>query len=93
MQKISGIYCFELDEVFPSLMDTKKDSRIINFQYAQFHKHVSNRELYKTCGKLVDGTKLTWRHATNDEINRYLEEYKNYYMLRKESVNSGSFYY
>ena len=87
------IYCFELDEVFPSLMDAKKDSRIINFQYTQFHKHVSNRELYKTCGKLVDGTKLTWRHATNDEINHYLEEYKNYYMFRKESVNSGSFYY
>nr|DAF80790.1 MAG TPA: intron associated endonuclease [Bacteriophage sp.] len=77
------IYCFELNEVFPSLMDAKKDSRIINFHYAQFHKHISNRELYKTCGKLVDGTKLTWRCATNDEINHYLEEYKIHYMSRK----------
>ena len=41
---------------------------------------------------IINGTKLTWRYATKDEINAYLEEYKQSYMSNKESINIGSFY-
>lgn len=25
---------------------------------------------HKTCGRLADGTKLTWRYVTSEEINK-----------------------
>lgn len=62
------VYCAELDEYFINIQSAIDDDRI-------FKAHNSNIKLccegdlrHKTCGRLIDGTKLTWRYATPDEI-------------------------
>lgn len=85
------IYCQELNEVFMNNTMAQNDPRILKAHCGNITKCILGDTKHKTCGRLLDGTKLTWRYATIDEIKIYLEKYKNHYMFNEESVKSGSF--
>lgn len=87
------IYCVELNEVFINKLMAQNDPRIFKACSGNIVKCILGDKQHKTCGRLSDGTKLTWRYATDEEISNYLEEYKNFYMFNKESNKSGSFYF
>lgn len=76
------IYCIELNEVFITMSNVQNDPRIFNAYHHNIRKCILGDQQHKTCGRLSDGTKLTWRYATDAEISRYLEEYKQFYMNR-----------
>ena len=77
------IYCNELNEVFINNTVAQNDKRILKAHSVNIKKCILGDSNYKTCGKLLDGTKLTWRYATKEEIEKYLEEYKKSYMSCK----------
>lgn len=87
------VYCNELNEVFINNTMAKNDPRILHAYCGNISKCILGDPQHKTCGKLLDGTKLTWRYATNEEIEDYLEKYKKHYMSQKELEKSDSFYY
>lgn len=86
------IYCNELHEVFINNITAQNDPRILKAHCGNITKCIQGDSKHKTCGKLLDGTRLTWRYATQDEINRYLDKYKKSYMFNKEPKYIGSFY-
>ena len=79
------IYCNELHEVFINNTVAKNDVRIFKVQVGNITKCILGDTSHKTCGRLLDGTKLTWRYATEEEVFQYLEEYKQFYMSHKKA--------
>lgn len=74
------IYCNELNEVFINNTVAQNDKRILKAHGVNIRKCAIGDPKHKTCGKLLDGTKLTWRYATKEEIDAYLVRYKQSYM-------------
>lgn len=83
------IYCIELNEVFINNTMAKNDPRILGAHSGHITKCILGDKKYKTCGTLIDGTRLTWRYATDDEINHYLNEYKQFYMYYNKKQLTG----
>lgn len=63
-----AVYCNELDEIFYNISMAVKDSRVIGAYNANITACCNNHPQHQTCGKLSDGTKLTWRYATENEL-------------------------
>ena len=70
--KGTAVYCITLDRFFGSAVDA---NRVLNREgIANPNPHsilncCKNIPKYKSAGKLKDGTQLTWRLATQEEIN------------------------
>ena len=64
------VYCVELDEYFINIQSAVNDARIVKAHNANVKACCEGDVRHKTCGRLIDGTKLTWRYATSDEINK-----------------------
>lgn len=84
------IFCNELNEVFINSSVAESDHRILNAHGHNIIKCIVGDGQHKTCGKLCDGTRLTWRYATPYEVDHYLEEYKQFYMFKIEPDSTGS---
>lgn len=65
------IYCFELDEVFENNTIAQNDLRISKADSGSLTRCCREDSQHKTCGRLSDGTRLTWRYATESEIDRF----------------------
>lgn len=68
----SVIYCITLQRFFGSAADASRilsEECIANPDSHSILNCCKNIPKYKTAGKLIDGTKLAWRYATQDEIN------------------------
>lgn len=87
------VYCIELNEVFINKLMAQKDPRIFNAYSGNIVRCILGDKQHKTCGKLSDGTKLTWRYATEDEVSCYLKEYKNFYMFNREFVKFNNSFF
>ncbi len=79
------ISCNELKEVFLNNTMAQNDKRVLKAHCGNITKCIQGDPKHKSCGKLFDGTKLTWRYATQNEISYYLEEYKKFYMSYKKA--------
>lgn len=66
------VYCIELDEYFINIQTAVNDERILKAHNANIKLCCDGNASHKTCGRLSDGTKLTWRYATLDEIDKLL---------------------
>lgn len=66
--KEKPVYCYELDTVFESCTSAQNDPRILKAQSGCLAQCCTGNPRHKTCGKLHDGTRLTWRYATYEEI-------------------------
>lgn len=70
--KGSVVYCITLDKFFGSAIDanrTLKNEGIASPDPHSILNCCKNLPKYKSAGRLKDGTKLTWRFATQEEIN------------------------
>lgn len=65
------VYCFELDEVFENSVNAQNDSRIFKANSGDLARCCNGNLQHKTCGRLSDGTRLTWRYATEREIDQF----------------------
>lgn len=63
------IYCNELGEYFASFKVAENDGRIFNVYHSTLKMCCDGHPQHITCGRLEDGTKLTWRYLTEPEIN------------------------
>lgn len=64
------VYYIELDEYFINIQLAVNDVRIFKAHNANIKACCKGDPKHKTCGRLADGTKLTWRYATSEEINK-----------------------
>lgn len=64
------IYCVELDEYFINIQSAVNDSRISKAHNSNIKACCEGNPKHKTCGSLDDGTKLTWRYANFEEIDK-----------------------
>jgi group I intron endonuclease len=62
------VYCIELNCFYANPTTAQNDCRILKAHSGNIKKCCENDARYQTCGVLVDGTKLTWRYATLEEI-------------------------
>ena len=70
--KGSAVYCITLSRFFGSAIDanrTLKNEGIANPNPHCILDCCKNKPKHKSAGKLEDGTRLTWRFATKDEID------------------------
>ena len=65
------VYCIELDCFYENLITAQNDYRIFKAYSKNIQKCCNNDPQHHTCGCLSDGTKLTWRYATTEEINKH----------------------
>lgn len=68
----SAVYCVTLQRFFGSAADAAKTLSSEGIASPNAHSILNcckNLPKYKTAGKLIDNTKLTWRYATQEEIN------------------------
>lgn len=67
--KEKPVYCPELDEVFENKLVAQNDIRISKINSGDITRCYNGNKHHKTCGRLADGTRLTWRYATDEEIH------------------------
>ena len=65
------VYCIELNKIFENPITAQNDCKIFKAHSKNIVKCCNADSQHKTCGCLSDGTKLTWRYATAEEINKY----------------------
>lgn len=63
------VYCNELDEYFENFQAVENDNRISKVYHTNLKSCCDGSLQHTTCGHLVDGTKLTWRYLTDEELN------------------------
>ena len=68
VQHETPVYCFELDEIFINACVAENDPRILKAHSVNIGFCCKGHKQHKTRGTLVDGTRLTWRYATLEEI-------------------------
>lgn len=68
IKRETPVYCFELDEIFINAYAAENDPRILKAHSGNIGLCCKGHKQHKTCGALVDGTRLTWRYATLEEI-------------------------
>ena len=66
----SPVFCIELDEVFLNACVAANDERILKAHSTNIYLCCKGHQHHKTCGVLFNGTRLTWRYATSDEIQQ-----------------------
>lgn len=64
------VFCIELNECFANSCEAKKDQRIIKAHNGNILNCCNGHPQHNTCGVLSDGTKLTWRYATTEEVQK-----------------------
>ena len=64
------VYCIELNEFFDNCITAQNDSRIHKAHSDNIILCCKGNKFYTTCGRLSDGTKLTWRFPTDEEFNQ-----------------------
>lgn len=62
------VFCRELGEVFENKIAAQKDPRIYKANSGDIARCCNGNKQHRTCGRLADGTKLTWRYASEEEI-------------------------